>query len=42
MQLIKKKINWHHSEKKSIHPQAIDRIITASLQASRHATAPGF
>ncbi|EBY1535557.1 hypothetical protein DTD21_13100 [Salmonella enterica subsp. enterica serovar Mgulani] len=36
------KINWHHSEKKSIHPQAIDRIIKAYIQAFRHATAPSF
>ncbi|ECS6044792.1 hypothetical protein BR121_20360 [Salmonella enterica] len=36
------KINWHHSEKKSIHPQTIDRIIKAYIQAFRHATAPGF
>ncbi|ASG16042.1 hypothetical protein LFZ25_08785 [Salmonella enterica subsp. enterica serovar Macclesfield str. S-1643] len=36
------KINWHHSEKKSIHPQAIDRIIKAYIQAFRHATALGF
>ncbi|EAS4211958.1 hypothetical protein D6063_10190 [Salmonella enterica] len=42
MQLIAEKINWHHSEKKSIHPQAIDRIIKAYIQAFRHATAPGF
>ncbi|EAA3619690.1 hypothetical protein DOC31_10725 [Salmonella enterica subsp. enterica] len=42
MQLISEKINWHHSEKKSIHPQAIDRIIKAYIQAFRHATASGF
>ncbi|WP_348253878.1 hypothetical protein, partial [Salmonella enterica] len=36
------KINWHHSEKKSIHPQAIDRIIKTYIQAFRHATAPGL
>ncbi|EHC86373.1 hypothetical protein LTSESEN_3425, partial [Salmonella enterica subsp. enterica serovar Senftenberg str. A4-543] len=41
MQLMAEKINWHHSEKKSIHPQAIDRIIKAYIQAFRHATAPG-
>ncbi|EAA7244096.1 hypothetical protein BVD23_18030 [Salmonella enterica] len=39
---MEEKINWHHSEKKSIHPQAIDRIIKTYIQAFRHATAPGF
>ncbi|EFO9622563.1 hypothetical protein ACLLS5_003643 [Salmonella enterica] len=29
LQLMEEKINWHHSEKKWIHPQAIDRVIKA-------------